>query len=84
MSAYAQAEAMTVAEEAQRYLAVVDAFRAEGCEPDWRPETWVERVWLNRSLPALRLGSDQGESNAPTEHVPRLPMRRSDADCPSP
>jgi hypothetical protein len=24
--------------EAQRYLAVVEAFRREGCEPHWRPE----------------------------------------------
>jgi hypothetical protein len=30
---------MTLAEEAQRYLAVVDFFRAQGCEPRWRPET---------------------------------------------
>lgn len=29
---------VTVAEEAQRYLAVVEVFRAEGCEPHWRPE----------------------------------------------
>jgi hypothetical protein len=29
---------MTLAEEAQRYLAAVDAFRAEGCEPEWRSE----------------------------------------------
>jgi hypothetical protein len=29
---------MTLAEEAQRYLEVVDFFRAEGCEPHWRPE----------------------------------------------
>jgi hypothetical protein len=50
---------MTLAEEAQRYLAVVDAFRAEGCEPDWRPETWVERVWLSGSSPALRVEPDE-------------------------
>jgi hypothetical protein len=30
---------MTLAEEAQRYLAVVDFFRAEGCEPHWARET---------------------------------------------
>jgi hypothetical protein len=24
--------------EARRYLAAVDAFRAESCEPHWRPE----------------------------------------------
>jgi hypothetical protein len=29
---------MSVAEEAQRYLKVVDFFRAEGCEPHWQPE----------------------------------------------
>lgn len=29
---------MTLADEAQLYLAVVDFFRAEGCEPQWRPE----------------------------------------------
>lgn len=51
---------MTVAEEAQQYLEVVDAFRAEGCEPAWRPETWMERVGLNRSLPPLHLDFDEG------------------------
>jgi hypothetical protein len=24
--------------EARRYLAAVDEFRAEGCQPNWRPE----------------------------------------------
>jgi len=33
--------AMKLAEEAQRYLRVVEVFRAEGHEPRWRPE-WVE------------------------------------------
>jgi hypothetical protein len=51
---------MTLAEEAQQYLGVVDAFRAEGYEPDWRPETWLERVWLSRAWPALELDSDEG------------------------
>ena len=51
---------MTLAEEAQQYLAAVDAFRAEGCEPDWRPETWMERVGLHRLLPPLHLDSDEG------------------------
>ena len=50
---------MTLAEEAQQYLAVVDAFRAEGCEPDWRPETWIERASLNGSAPAVRLEPDE-------------------------
>jgi hypothetical protein len=30
---------MTLAEEAQRYLAVVEFFRAQGSEPHWRRET---------------------------------------------
>jgi hypothetical protein len=38
---------MSLAEEAQRYLAVVEFFRAEGCEPHWRPE-WRERPELSR------------------------------------
>ena len=29
---------MTLAEEAQQYLAVVEFFRAQGHEPHWRPE----------------------------------------------
>jgi hypothetical protein len=29
---------MTLAEEAQRYLAVVEFFRREGCEPRWARE----------------------------------------------
>ena len=37
---------MTVAEEAQRYLEVVEFFRAEGREPHWRPE-WRERPELS-------------------------------------
>ena len=28
----------TLADEVLRYLAAVDVFRAEGCEPVWRPE----------------------------------------------
>jgi hypothetical protein len=30
---------MTLADEAQLYLAVVELFRAQGCEPHWRPES---------------------------------------------
>jgi hypothetical protein len=51
--------ANTLALEAQRYLAAVDAFRAEGYEPDWRPETWLERFGLSRSWPALQLDPDE-------------------------
>jgi hypothetical protein len=49
----------TLALEAQRYLAVVDAFRAEGYEPDWRPETWMERARLDGCSTRLRLESDE-------------------------
>ena len=31
-------DAETLTEEVARYLAAVDAFRAEDCEPTWRPE----------------------------------------------
>jgi hypothetical protein len=50
---------MTLAEEAQRYLAVVDAFRAEGCEPEWRRETLAEPVWANGSSPAVQPEHDE-------------------------
>jgi hypothetical protein len=30
--------ATDLADEARRYLDVVEAFRAAGCEPRWRPE----------------------------------------------
>jgi hypothetical protein len=43
---------MTLAEEAQRYLAVVEVFRAEGSEPHWRPETPFERAELSKSPPS--------------------------------
>jgi hypothetical protein len=35
---------MTLAEEAQRYLAVVEFFRAQGSEPHWRPEPCAGRI----------------------------------------
>jgi hypothetical protein len=28
----------SLAQEIARYLAAVETFRAEGCEPNWRPE----------------------------------------------
>jgi hypothetical protein len=43
---------MTLAEEAQRYLAVVEVFRAEGYEPHWRPETPLERAELSKCSPS--------------------------------
>jgi hypothetical protein len=33
-----------LANEAARYLAVVELFRAAGCEPHWRPEPGARRV----------------------------------------
>jgi hypothetical protein len=39
---------MTLAEEAERYLAVVEFFRAEGCEPHWRREMSLEQAQLNK------------------------------------
>jgi hypothetical protein len=43
---------MTLAEEAQRYLAVVETFRAQGCEPHWRRETSHERACLSNPSPS--------------------------------
>lgn len=31
-------DTQALADEVARYLAAVDAFRAAGCEPAWRPE----------------------------------------------
>lgn len=39
---------MTLAEEAQRYLAVVEFFRAHGAEPHWRREPAVGRIPQHR------------------------------------
>jgi hypothetical protein len=33
-----------LATEAERYLAAVTVFRAEGCEPQWRPEPGHHRI----------------------------------------
>jgi hypothetical protein len=43
-----------VAEEAQRYLAVVDAFRAEGCEPEWRSDAKTGLLLRSRRAPRAR------------------------------
>jgi hypothetical protein len=44
---------MTIAEEAQRYLEVVEFFRSQGCEPQWRPEpqSGPRRPHASRSHP---------------------------------
>jgi len=35
----ASTETKRLMSEIRRYLAAVDAFRAAGCEPSWRPES---------------------------------------------
>ena len=45
---------MTLADEAQLYLAVVEVFRAEGHEPQWRPEWLVPPT--PRSQPETKAG----------------------------
>jgi len=50
---------MTLAEEAQRYLAAVAVFRAEGYEPHWRPETPFERAELSKSSPSAHTQRDR-------------------------
>jgi len=53
---------MTLAQEAQRYLAVIEVFRAEGCEPHWRREIRAE-------------ASDPHVS--PLRPIPNAPKRRN-------
>jgi hypothetical protein len=38
MESQAHIDAEALIREATRYLAAVDAFRAERCEPTWRPD----------------------------------------------
>jgi len=44
---------MSLAEEAERYLAVVEFFRAQGCEPHWRPERLQNRP-VTQQVPERR------------------------------
>jgi hypothetical protein len=37
------APSTTFISEIERYLALVDLFRAEGCEPHWQPEPTTRR-----------------------------------------
>lgn len=39
---FEQTDARKLIEEIDRYLAAVDLFRAENCEPSWRPELQLE------------------------------------------
>jgi hypothetical protein len=40
-------DARALIDEIARYLAVVAAFRAENCEPKWRPEAAAAAVCVN-------------------------------------
>lgn len=44
----------TLVEEIAHYLATVDAFRTEQCEPTWRPELWPTRETLEFRIAAYR------------------------------
>ena len=57
---------MTLAQEAQCYLAVVEAFRAEGREPHWHPETALERVRLNGASTPLSRTPPERKKSWPT------------------
>lgn len=48
----------TLSEEIDRYLAVVDLFRAEGCEPAWRAEVVRGPVSSSPAPAPDRLPSD--------------------------
>jgi hypothetical protein len=42
MNRQGEIESMDLIEEIERYLAAVAVFRAQDCEPTWRPETeWL-------------------------------------------
>jgi hypothetical protein len=56
---------MTLAEEAQRYLAVVETFRAQGCEPHWRRETPLERAHLISSSPSAFTQTPERRKSCP-------------------
>jgi hypothetical protein len=43
-------------DEARRYLAAVDTFRAEGCRPSWRPEC-DEPAAAVEGLPGIAAGA---------------------------
>ena len=45
-------------EEIDRYLAAVDLFRSECCEPTWRPEIHAEVAVSTPALTPRRLPSD--------------------------
>jgi hypothetical protein len=45
--------------EAERYLATVDYFRSQGCEPHWLSEATHARTALRDTAPALVMDYDE-------------------------
>jgi hypothetical protein len=54
MNAIVHIDADELLDEVARYLATVDTFRAEGCEPSWRREAADPAVALERFLSERR------------------------------
>ena len=50
MNAIAHIDSDELLDEVARYLAAVDAFRAEGCEPSWRREAADPAVTVEQFL----------------------------------
>jgi hypothetical protein len=47
MTAQAHIDSEALIREITRYLAAVDAFRSEQCEPSWRPELVPSEAFVN-------------------------------------
>ena len=47
-----QGDTKKLIEEIDRYLAAVDLFRSENCEPTWRPEIQADVSMLNHTAHA--------------------------------
>ena len=56
---------MTLAEEAQRYLAVVEFFRAQGAEPHWRPEGAVTTQSIGSTASSSIPKTSEGSKTCP-------------------
>jgi hypothetical protein len=52
-----QVDTRSLIDEIVRYLAAVDLFRAQGCEPTWRPDVLITVQTISTSAPP-RLPSD--------------------------
>jgi hypothetical protein len=63
IQAHIDAEALIC--EVMRYLAVVDAFRAERCEPMWRPEPVPSDALPSASRVSYRSGSRPSGTRRP-------------------